>query len=558
MSRDRERYGNAFDSDSESDGGSASDKEMEEELKKTIQKFHLDEEVDGKMQSDKNWTKLDSRINTKFLADDSHDLGAKTTTAIASIKDAHKKESENRVRHTDRSDRATSEQVLDPRTRMILYKMLKNDYLKEINGCLSTGKEANVYQAVGPDDSEYAVKIYKTSILVFKDRDRYVTGDYRFRKGYSKHNPRKMVQMWAEKEYRNLNRINQAGIPSPKPILLKLHVLVMELVGGEGWAAPRLKNADLTQQELGDLYWELVGYMRIMYQDCRLVHGDLSEYNILYHQGKLFIIDVSQSVEHDHPMSLDFLRKDVKNVTEFFGVRGVVVLRERELFDFVTQDSQKSLPDMKEEWKEMAATRPQQELTVEDAINEEVFRNAYIPRSLQDVVDAERDTEMIAQGNTSELYYASLTGLTESASKGGERQKKEKREKREKKEKKEKSSSSSTALPSNEEEVAVVGEGREEKGEEEERRGEKEEREGENESDSEDGSTSDSGESESEDEDEEGEGEGERRRTPLTAEEKRNQRKENKKKVKEEQREKRKTKLPKKVKKKKEKAGKRK
>ncbi len=60
-----------------------------------------------------------------------------------------------------------------------------------LSGCLSTGKEANVYYARGSMDEngsakEYAVKIFKTSILVFKDRDKYVSGEYRFRNGYCK------------------------------------------------------------------------------------------------------------------------------------------------------------------------------------------------------------------------------------------------------------------------------------------------------------------------------------------------------------------------------------
>ena len=49
---------------------------------------------------------------------------------------------------TDKSDRATVEQALDPRTRMILFKMLSREVFSEINGCVSTGKEANVYHAV--------------------------------------------------------------------------------------------------------------------------------------------------------------------------------------------------------------------------------------------------------------------------------------------------------------------------------------------------------------------------------------------------------------------------
>jgi RIO kinase 1 len=50
-----------------------------------------------------------------------------------------------------------------------------------------------------------------------------------------------MVKTWAEKEMRNLARLRAAGIPAPAPLLLRLHVLVMEFVGDDGVAAPRLK-----------------------------------------------------------------------------------------------------------------------------------------------------------------------------------------------------------------------------------------------------------------------------------------------------------------------------
>merc|ERR1712125_276933 len=94
-----------------------------------------------------------------------------------------------RANHTGRDDRATSEQVMDPRTRLILFRLLSKGFLKEIDGCVSTGKEANVYYAQGVNNGseekmDYAIKIYKTSILVFKDRDKYVSGEHRWRKGY--------------------------------------------------------------------------------------------------------------------------------------------------------------------------------------------------------------------------------------------------------------------------------------------------------------------------------------------------------------------------------------
>lgn len=86
---------------------------------------------------------------------------------------------EDRVRIKDKQDRATAEQVMDPRTRMILFKLMNRGFVTQINGCISTGKEANVYHATGKDGVHLALKIYKTSILVFKDRDKYVTGEFR-------------------------------------------------------------------------------------------------------------------------------------------------------------------------------------------------------------------------------------------------------------------------------------------------------------------------------------------------------------------------------------------
>lgn len=155
----------------------------------------------------------------------------------------------------DKADRATTEQVLDPRTRIILFKMIGRGLIQEINGCISTGKEvsddflsafqslssyyvnqANVYHALTPENTHLALKIYKTSILIFKDRDKYVTGEFRFRRGYNRHNPRKMVRLWAEKEMRNLRRLATAGISCPNPIEVRENVLVMSFIGDkEGW-----------------------------------------------------------------------------------------------------------------------------------------------------------------------------------------------------------------------------------------------------------------------------------------------------------------------------------
>lgn len=77
--------------------------------------------------------------------------------------------------------------------------------------------------------------------IISQDRDKYVSGEFRFRHGYCRSNPRKMVRVWAEKEMRNLVRLETGGVRAPKPSLLRSHVLLMEFLGTDGWPAPKLK-----------------------------------------------------------------------------------------------------------------------------------------------------------------------------------------------------------------------------------------------------------------------------------------------------------------------------
>ncbi|RLN99317.1 hypothetical protein DYB28_010953, partial [Aphanomyces astaci] len=318
-----------------------------------------------------------------------------------------------RTKHTGRDDRATSEQVLDPRTRMMLYRMLNQGIVTEINGCLSTGKEANVYHAVLGSGGEGAIKVYKTAILVFKDRDKYVSGEFRFRHGYCKSNPRKMVKLWAEKEMRNLKRLREAGIPCPDPIMLRSHVLLMTFIGHDGYAAPRLKDARLSESQVRSAYVSCVKTMRVMYQVCKLVHGDLSEYNLLYYKSTLYFIDVSQSVEHEHPHAMEFLRKDCKNITDFFSKAGLDPMTTIELFEFVIdprvlseEDVDAILDTIQLNIEGRSTTR-----TNEEIVDEAVFMQTFIPSSLSQVLHSERDQLAYAEGRMEKSITMAISRL---------------------------------------------------------------------------------------------------------------------------------------------------
>lgn len=230
-----------------------------------------------------------------------------------------------------------------------------------------------------------------------------MSGEFRFRHGYCRSNPRKMVRTWAEKEMRNLVRLETGGIRAPRPLLLRSHVLVMEFLGTDGWPAPKLKDVELSGNKYCELYRECVELMWQLYHTCKLVHADLSEFNILYHEGHAYVIDVSQSVEHDHPHALDFLRKDCTNITEFFKKKNVAVLSVRTLFDFIVDLNipVEKVQQRLNELSEQAANAPY------DEVDDEVFKKSFIPRTLTEVIDVEKDLAK----NDSEVLYRTVAGI---------------------------------------------------------------------------------------------------------------------------------------------------
>ncbi|SCM25447.1 serine/threonine protein kinase RIO1, putative [Plasmodium chabaudi adami] len=165
----------------------------------------------------------------------------------------------------------------------------------------------------------FATKIYNTSILVFKKRSKYIEGEFRFRNAYTKNtNPRKMVKQWSEKEFRNLRRILIHGLRCPYPLVLKSNFIVMSMLGNLDASCLKMKDLNVSILKWKELYIECICILRLLYSICKLVHADFSEYNLLYFYNHIYIIDVSQSMEHDHPHSLEFLKRDCLNITNFF------------------------------------------------------------------------------------------------------------------------------------------------------------------------------------------------------------------------------------------------
>ncbi len=230
--------------------------------------------------------------------------------------------------HDKANERATVEEVFDQTTRLIVFDLLNDGILYEVNGVISSGKEARVYWGINKENKDLAVKIYLTSSAEFKKGMlKYIEGDPRFKN--VKRDTRSLIAVWAQKEFRNLEESCQAKVRVPKPVVVKSNVLVMEFIGEKGNSAPSLKESPPKNPER--IYKQLVNSVKRLYQKAKLVHGDLSEYNILMWKGNPVIIDMSQSVSIEHPMADFMLTRDLNNLNRFFSRLRVNVIPVEEL-----------------------------------------------------------------------------------------------------------------------------------------------------------------------------------------------------------------------------------
>ena len=188
-----------------------------------------------------------------------------------------------------------------------------------------------------------------------------------------------------------------------------------------------MKDAEIEDQSVyASLYAELLLNIRKLFHQCKLVHADLSEYNILYHNNHLYIIDVSQSVEHDHPSAFDFLRNDLKNVEDYFSKMGVCCLGLRRSFEFIVKEIRYSTNETSDEdvLKKLVdlSTRddPQKNnsshTTVGRSAHEDaVFEKSYIPRTLGELFDPERDIAALSLDKLERPIYADTIELVQPA-----------------------------------------------------------------------------------------------------------------------------------------------
>jgi RIO kinase 1 len=225
------------------------------------------------------------------------------------------------------------EEVFDKSTLMIVYEFMNKGTIDEIHGVVKAGKEARVYWGKDKQGNELAIKIYLVVSSEFrKGLVKYVEGDPRFQG--VRHDTRSLIFAWAQKEFKNLELAVKARVRVPRPIAVKNNVLIMQFIGNNGESAPSFKEK--TPKNSARVYEELMTFLERLYRKAELVHGDLSEYNIMTWKGRTVIFDMAQAVPLVHPMAEFLLRRDLTNLNKYFARLGVKVPTVDESYKRVT------------------------------------------------------------------------------------------------------------------------------------------------------------------------------------------------------------------------------
>lgn len=218
------------------------------------------------------------------------------------------------------------EGVFDEHTLFVLENLKRRNYFDELGKAIKTGKEGDVYHA-SRKEKRLAIKIFRITNANFKKISQYIIRDFRFKNIGG--NKRKVILMWSQKEFRNLQILHKSNANVPYAYKQLQNAIIMDYIDGT-----MLKDASVEQPE--QIFEQVKEQMYIMLHNARLIHADLSEYNLmLSYDGIIFIIDVGQAMrfksEQDFFEYEDLFTRDVESISRFFNKKFNLEINSQEL-----------------------------------------------------------------------------------------------------------------------------------------------------------------------------------------------------------------------------------
>ena len=208
-----------------------------------------------------------------------------------------------------------------------LQELIEDGIIDEVIRPLKSGKEASVY-LVASGTTVRCAKVYKNANhrgfhkLAEYQEGRKARGsrDARAMGKRSRHGRKEQEAAWKNAEVDALYRLDAAGVRVPKPHGFFNGVLLMEVITDEhGDAAPRLNDVQATPEQARE--WQQFLMRQVVLMLCAgLIHGDLSEYNVLLDANGPVIIDLPQAVDAaSNNNAFAMLQRDVNNITAYCG-----------------------------------------------------------------------------------------------------------------------------------------------------------------------------------------------------------------------------------------------
>lgn len=210
----------------------------------------------------------------------------------------------------------TYKNVFDEHSERCLFRLSSRGHFDHLESPISIGKEANIFTAV-KENHKVIVKIYRLETCDFNKMYNYIKFDPRF--VHIKKNKRLIIFSWCKREFRNLTKLRESGVRVPQPIAFMDNILIMEHIGKDR-PAPRLK--DKMPENPEDFVRRIIRQVKKIAK-AGYIHGDLSEFNILNHNEKPVMIDLSQCTSMESMNSRELVERDARNVERYARKIGV-------------------------------------------------------------------------------------------------------------------------------------------------------------------------------------------------------------------------------------------
>ena len=238
---------------------------------------------------------------------------------------------------------------------LTLHTLAKRGIIEKVSPTpIGVGKESDVYAGDAVGDGKVVLKFHRLGRTSFRQirrfrvwigNRRHITWLYESR-------------LSAHTEYKALVLAYNAGINVPRPITVNRHTVVMSYING----AQLSEVEDIDNPE--DLYWGIIEDVKRLFTDVGIVHGDLSEFNVMIDldSGEPYIIDWPQWIPRNAPGALDMLRRDIINVTRYFMKRFRLDFDVDEVYNYVIGNVEVKEESLEEALEELLGSEGLSEL----------------------------------------------------------------------------------------------------------------------------------------------------------------------------------------------------